>query len=301
MLHYKLVLIVLFFVAKPLTVCCQSNEAIPTYSFGLIADIQYADVEKAGKRDYRSSLGKLSNTVAEFNKHPLSFVVSLGDVIDRDYQSFDKPMAILKQSKAKVHNIIGNHEYSIADEHKPKVKKRLGNKKGYYAFEKGGLLYVVVDGTDLSTMAYAEGSEKHRQGQEAYEKLKADGANNAYTWNGGIGRQQLDWLQKQLQRAAAKNKKVVLFCHWPLIPENGTQLWGNNQVKSLLEASGVVVAWISGHHHAGGYHQESNIHYLTVEGMVEAPVNIAGAIVDVYPDRLEVRGLGEQDSYTLAY
>lgn len=58
-----------------------------------------------------------------------------------------------------------------------------------------------------------------------YEEIRGKGLNNAYTWNGGIGNKQLKWLTKVLRRADTFNKKVVILCHWPLLPENGTQLW----------------------------------------------------------------------------
>ena len=33
------------------------------FAFGIIADVQYADVEKAAKRDYRNSLDKLDRSI----------------------------------------------------------------------------------------------------------------------------------------------------------------------------------------------------------------------------------------------
>lgn len=271
------------------------------FSFGVIADIQYADAEKAGKRDYRNSLTKLEYGIKELNKEQLSFVVSIGDIIDRDYESFDKPLAILSQSKATVHNVIGNHEYSIEDKYKSDVKEILGNQNGYFSFEKEGLLFVILDGTDLSTLAYAEDTKKHRQGLKAFEKVKQSGSNNAYAWNGGIGKQQFSWLKKQLTKASKENKKVVLFCHWPLIPENGTQLWNNAEVLQLLESKKNVVAWIAGHHHSGGYEFKNGIHHLTMKGMVEAQTETSCGIMEVYPDRLWLKGLGDQEDRIMPF
>lgn len=45
----------------------------PLFSFGLMADCQYADVDPAGSRFYRGSLNKLQEAVAELNKHPLAY------------------------------------------------------------------------------------------------------------------------------------------------------------------------------------------------------------------------------------
>ena len=101
------------------------------FSFGVIADIQYADAEKAGDRDYRNSIIKLEQSINELNNHELSFIVNLGDMIDRDYASFDKPLAILEKSNAPVYNAIGNHDFDVDDQFKGKVRERLSNEKGY--------------------------------------------------------------------------------------------------------------------------------------------------------------------------
>ncbi|MEQ9287906.1 MAG: metallophosphoesterase [Cyclobacteriaceae bacterium] len=271
------------------------------FSFGVIADIQYADADKAGKRDYRNSLHKLEYGIQELNKEQLSFVVSIGDVIDRDYKSFEKPLEILGRSKATVHNVIGNHEYSIDDKYKGEVKNILGNRNGFFSIEIKGILFIMLDGTDLSTLAYPKDSKKYRDGLEAFEKVKQSGSNNAYDWNGGIGKKQFSWLEKQLKKADRENLKVVLFCHWPLLPENGTQLWNNKEVLKLLEGKKSVVAWIAGHHHSGGYEFSNGIHHLTMKGMVEAQTETSCGIMEVYADRLWLRGIGDQPDQVMPF
>ena len=60
------------------------------------------------------------------------------------------------------------------------------------------------------------------------------------------------------------------------------------------------MAWFAGHYHKGGYTLENGIHHVTVPGMVEAPADKnAYGVVDVYPDRLELRGVGTVPSRTL--
>lgn len=67
-----------------------------TLRFGLIADPQYADAEpsETHPRFYRNSLCKLSKAITELNDHHLEFVVTLGDLVDRDWASFE-PRTIL--------------------------------------------------------------------------------------------------------------------------------------------------------------------------------------------------------------
>ena len=66
----------------------------PELSFGVIADPQYADQPAGGSRYYRESVGKLKESVNQLNKQSLDFVVTLGDVIDKDIKSFDTMMPI---------------------------------------------------------------------------------------------------------------------------------------------------------------------------------------------------------------
>jgi hypothetical protein len=132
-----------------------------------------------------------------------------------------------------------------------------------------------------------------------YEEMKKQGFNNAAIWNGGIGEKQFEWLKKRLQKAEQSKQKVILFCHWPLLPENGTQLWNNREALNLINSYNCVIAWISGHHHAGHYEKTGNIHHLTMKGMVEAQSDTSCGIVEVYPDRLWLKGYGDQKDYIL--
>jgi len=271
------------------------------FSFGVIADIQYADAEKAGGRDYRNSIIKLKQSINELNNHELSFIVSLGDMIDRDYTSFDEPLAILEKSKAPVYNAIGNHDFSVDDQFKGKVRKRLGNEKGYLDFKFDRFTFIVLDGTDVSTFASLPGTLPYITANSRYEELIAEGSNNAYTWNGGIGSDQLEWVEKRLKKADRTGRKVILFCHWPLLPENGTQLWNNKEVLDLIDSHDCVIAWVSGHHHAGGYQKTRKIHHLTIKGLVEAQSDTSCGIIEVYSDKLMLNGYGDQDDRVMEF
>ncbi|MEN8230015.1 MAG: beta-galactosidase [Bacteroidota bacterium] len=271
------------------------------FSFGVIADVQYADAEKAGKRDYRNSPEKLEKCIGEFNNHNLSFTVTLGDLIDRDFSSFDKTLPILDRSIAPVYHVIGNHDFSVEPAYRKEVRDRLKNPNGYFDFTVDDFVFIVLDGTDLSTFGTETGSGQYDLAMAKFEEMKKAGLNNAYTWNGGIGSKQLKWLEKKLRKANHANKSVVLFCHWPLLPENGTQLWNNREVLSLINKHGNVIAWISGHHHAGGYLQFENIHHLTIKGMVEAQTETSCGIIEVYPDKLILNGYGDQEGQILEF
>lgn len=271
------------------------------FSFGVIADVQYADADQVGKRNYRGSLGKLEQTIQQFNQYELSFIASLGDLIDRDFESFASPLAIMAEAKAPIHHVLGNHEFSVEDSLKKEVAVLLKNPKRYYSFVEKGFLMVVLNGMEESMDAYPKNSKNYKKGSARYQQLKSSGANNAQTYNGGLGQKQTRWLEHELKRAEKMGLKAILYCHFPLLPENGLQLWDNREVLVLLKKNTAVVAWFSGHHHEGNYEQEKGIHHLTFKGMVEAKSDISFGIIDVYQDRLVITGFGDQEDRNLKF
>ncbi|WP_209330352.1 metallophosphoesterase [Lunatimonas salinarum] len=273
----------------------------PQFSFGVITDVQYADKDQVGLRNYRGTLATLNNTIKELNKHTLSFTVNLGDLIDEDFASFEKPMALLENSRAKLYHVFGNHDYSIADEHKEKVPTLLGNPEGYHAFTQGNIQFVVLNGMDVSLDGHRKDSKGYIKAGALLEGLEAAGANNAKPWNGGIGKKQLNWFKRRLKSGERKGVKTIVFCHYPVLPENGLQLLNHTEVIQMIAASPGVVAYFSGHHHGGNYVLDDGVHHLTFYGMVESPTDALGAVVDVYSDRLQIRGIGKQEDRVLPF
>lgn len=273
----------------------------PQFSFGVLTDVQYADKEQAGLRNYRGTLTTLENTLAELNEHELSFTINLGDLIDEDFASFEKPLALLENSRAKRYHVFGNHDYSISDEDKSKVPALLENPKGYHAFTQGNVQFVVLNGMDVSLDGHRKGSKGYAKAEALLDDMNAAGANNAKPWNGGIGTRQMSWLQKVLKSGERKGLKTIVFCHYPVLPENGLQLLNHIEVLRLLSEYRGVVAYFSGHHHGGNYVVEDGVHHLTFYGMVESPTAALGAVIDVYSDRLQVKGIGKQEDRVLPF
>jgi 3',5'-cyclic AMP phosphodiesterase CpdA len=255
----------------------------PVFSFGVLADVQYADRDPAIGRFYRAALGKLREAVAELNRGDLAFVVQLGDLVDGGWEAYDDALAALEDARAPVYHVPGNHDFDVAPERKGEVLCRLGLARGRYAFAVPGVAGwrgVVLDGTRLSTCAWPEGSPGHRAGQAEMERLAAAGAPNAKEYNGGIGAAQAAWLRGVLRDAADAGERVLVFCHFPVWP--------------------ATAAYLCGHRHEGCTAERRGIHYLTFRGIVEAARENAFARVDVYPDRLHVEGYGLEPTRTLA-
>ena len=271
------------------------------FSFGLIADPQFADAETKGNRYYSKSLEKLEKSIDELNTHNLSFIVTLGDMIDRDYSSFDKILPILNNSKTVVYNVIGNHDFAVSDKYKDEVRQRLKNNKGYFVFSVGDFDFIILDGSEVSTFAAKKDSKQYKFALAKQEDLKATGAKNAVSYNGAIGKRQLKWLEKRLKKTAKADKKAILFCHWQLLPESSLQLWNSQEVLKIIDNHDCVVAWIAGHNHEGDYFKSGNIHHLTMKGMIETEHTGSYGIMEVYPDKLFLKGYGDQKDFILEF
>ena len=263
-------------------------------SFGLIADVQYADQEPRGRRHYREAIDKLEECVADLNARDLDFTIQVGDIIDRGEESFDRVLPVFNRLKTRKYHVLGNHDFPVA---RDEVLAKLGLDSAYYSFPHAGWRFVVLDAQDLGVeYGWPEDSENYRRGAEMLERLRREEAVNAESWNGGIGPEQKRWLRDTLREASGKGEKSIIFCHMPLLAAACTPihlLWNHEEIVEVLESSGAVVACFSGHDHGGGYAQRNGIHYVTVQGMVEAPKENAYAVVDLYDDRIEIRGVGK--------
>ncbi|MEZ5302841.1 MAG: metallophosphoesterase [Verrucomicrobiales bacterium] len=265
-------------------------------TFGAIADCQYCDGPLKGVRYYRDSPAKLRAAVAEFNRHDLDFAVHLGDFIDREWESFDAVAPIYESLKAPHYHVLGNHDFSVPDDKKALVPGKLKMPSKFYDFAVKGWRFLVVDGNDVSLHAHPAGSEAHKAAQ-AY---KAAHAPKKPDWNGAIGEAQVAWLTKKLGEAAAAGERAVIFCHFPIYPEDQHNLWNDRAILGVLtKHKGTAVAWINGHNHAGNYAAREGIHFLTLKGMVDTKEN-SFAIIRLDEKSIEVKGFGREPSRTLA-
>ncbi|MBX2814855.1 MAG: metallophosphoesterase [Saprospiraceae bacterium] len=263
------------------------------FSFGIIADCQYCKAATQGQRQYAKSDKKLHACVSDLNARDLAWVIHLGDFIDRDWASFDVVAPIYDQLKMPAFHVLGNHDYSVADSLKAFVPNRLGLSNPYYSFEHHGWRFIVLNGNDISFHAYPEGSPQYTMAEDYY-------ANNSISspkWNGAIGREQLSWLEETLQMARSKREHVILFCHFPVYPEDVHNLWNDQEIVDLIEKYPNVKGYINGHNHKGNYGQIKGVHYLTMKGMVDTDTTSYG-IMHVRKKRLQLSGIGREDDRT---
>lgn len=264
------------------------------FSFGVVADCQYCDYPANNVREYRDSPAKLQACVDELNQHALEFTVHLGDFIDRDWASFDIVLPIWAKLSMKSYHVLGNHDFSVADDRKALVHSKLGMPSRYYDYLVHGWRFIALDGNDISFHAAKSGSAEYAAAEAYYTDNKIDSPK----WNGAISPEQLAWLKRKLDWATQRNESVVLMAHFPVYPENPHNLWNAAEVVALIEQYSCVKAYINGHNHAGNYAENNGVHYITFKGMVDTK-ETSFSTMTITTDELRIKGFGREEDRAL--
>jgi manganese-dependent ADP-ribose/CDP-alcohol diphosphatase len=275
----------------------------PTFSFGIVADIQYDNENPNGKRNNTASIRKLTDCVADWNAKPLAFTIQLGDIIDGNVTpeatmlDLHNVMDVLVNLRHPLYHVVGNHCVNIQ---RTKLLKQLSLDRAYYAFVREGWRFIILDCMDVSMKGRAPGSEQ-------YDRALAYRADNpeAKESGGGISDAQKYWLAAQLQMAGRRGERVMIFSHRSIFNPDKAEsvlIWNAADVRSLIDANDHVAVAFNGHHHEGGYGLRNGVHYVTLEGMVQAPETGNGyGVVDVYEDWIEIMGIGNVTSRVLQF
>ena len=278
-----------------------SQETAPLLRFGLIADPQYAPIAPNDRlnRHYAQSLGKIEAAIAQFNGEDLDFVVTLGDVIDRDWENFDRVLPLYAALCHPHHILPGNHDFAVAADRLAEVHGKLGMPAPYHDFVANGVRLILTDGNEVSLFAPPLDDPRRVEAAERLALLTAAGAANAQMWNAGMSATQVDWLGERLRQAEAAGERAIVFGHYPLHPESDHNLWGAEEVSALIAASPAAIGYFCGHNHAGNYGRLNGTHFVNMKGMVDTAEENAFAIVAVHADRIEITGFGREESRVL--
>ncbi|EFN59457.1 hypothetical protein CHLNCDRAFT_138033 [Chlorella variabilis] len=297
-------------------------EQRPLFSFGCIADAQYADLEDGDTEGrsqlYRQVPGKLRAALAELRaaRPRVQLVLHLGDIVNGNAagqaqcdREFDLVASIFDQElggDVPALHVVGNHCLSVPRE---VLVKRLGIPETcYYSRSLGsGWRLVVLDTTEMSGHSgHAPGSRQHREAQEFLASHPmSDEDPQMSSWNGGITRQQLAWLRSELAAAEAAAERVIIASHHQL-GQGGARAthmawnWRDVQQVVLLASPAFRLA-LAGHDHMGGCACINGRHFVTLEALLEAPPGSnAFAVLHVFGDRIRIAGSGSVTSRELA-
>jgi manganese-dependent ADP-ribose/CDP-alcohol diphosphatase len=200
----------------------------PLFSFGVITDIQYADIDDGKSflgvpRYYRHALQGLQRAVQSWNsKGNLSFAIHFGDIVDgycpkeHSRAAFDTVTGEFANFKnGNVYHMIGNHCLYNLPRHELnsifEIPTSENTQQSYYSFDPHpGFKFVVLDGYDVSALGWPE---DHPYTKLAIEILNTRNPNSEKNspeglegverrfvkFNGGVGEAQLQWLERTLE------------------------------------------------------------------------------------------------------
>ncbi len=264
-----LILLVGLVILGSLSVEASEDEVI--FSFGLVADIHYADWPDVPERPryYTTSLESAKSAVETFNQEGVDFIVGLGDLIHESgsrattMKWLRRLDAELSKFEGDLHYVIGNHDLvDLTREDFLASTSGAVNSANYY-FDKEGFRFIVLD------------------------------ANYSPQWT--IHKAIVEWMEDTLYEAKRLGLKAILFVHQGLDNRNdGTHvhlIQNVEEVRGIFERVGNVFAIFQGHTHAGGAWYINGIYYTGIQAMVNHP-EPTFVIARVYEDGIDLEGYG---------
>lgn len=264
--------------------------------FALLSDIQYADQNTAGRRNYRASMAKTEAASALLAGEHAAFTVHLGDLVDGGEDNANRILPAFRKLPAPQYPVLGNHDFFGS---RQAVLKKFGLAQPYYRFPSGAWEFVVLDGMNVSVKGgWSADSRNYRLGDETLASLRQRNAQNAQDWNGALGEEQRGWLKRTLAAASRRNRRALVFCHFPTLadacrPEH--LLWDHEEVLAILDEEQAAAAWVCGHDHQGGYGRHGRVHHITLPGVVENEIPTCVRVAELHPDKLVLRPPGKTD------
>lgn len=255
---------------------------------GFITDthVHPSRINKSDKRDDapRYLESKHSVPLQNFIKHMRifqpDFLVHGGDVIEGTNEKNHVGMqglALVKKeldrSQRPVHWVLGNHDLRAVT--KGQFLETLGQKNLFYAFDQGDYRFIILDGNkdvtleelladEVADEAVLDDSNEEQETSSTSEET--DGDTNLM---GYIKEDEIVWLKEQL----ATDKRVFVFCHYPLFTQQIYSADGSRK-KPAINAAQLqkifdeyrVDGVFAGHVEAQMYFQEGRTHYYTMTG-----------------------------------
>lgn len=304
----------------------------PLFSFGVITDVQYADIPDGRSflgvpRYYRHSIQVLQRAVVKWNSlKTLKFSVNFGDIIDgfcpkdQSLTAVQNVLAEFKKFNGPVHHIIGNHcLYNLPrDELMSLLQIPSPSGCAYYDFSQvPEYRFVFLDAYDISAIGWPQSHPKMSSAMELLCAKNPNADKNSpigmlglekrfLMFNGAVSKEQLEWLDSVLQDATKNEQKVVICCHIPLDPGASSAealLWNYEEVMEVIHRYECVKVCLAGHAHKGGYSVDSHgVHHRVLEAALECPPGSnAFGYVDVYQDRLSLSGTDRMASTEMVF
>jgi manganese-dependent ADP-ribose/CDP-alcohol diphosphatase len=265
----------------------------------------------------------------------LSFILQLGDLIDGKCKSNGDSVESMnmvlnelnnmftqeeKSSSQKILNVWGNHEmYNFTRSYLVNTQlntarllnQNLNSNANYYSVKiTNNLKLICLDLYEISILGYQENQQMFDVSLNMLREINHNKDLNSgnglpkyfkqyVAYNGTISKKQYNWLENELKQCEENGSKAIVCGHIPLHHRASnfkSKAWNSNEIIQLLRSfNGLVLAYLAGHCHDGGYFKDkSNIHHLTLNAIVEThPSSNSYATFRVFNDRIKVDGVGK--------
>lgn len=303
----------------------------PLFSFGVISDVQYANIPdgqsfRGVPRYYRHSILVLQRAVEKWNSHgKIRFSVNFGDIVDGFCPKAESLIAVQKilgefsNFRGPVYHMIGNHcLYNLPRSELSSLLKFPSDGSAYYEFSPvPEYRFVVLDTYDISAIGWPHDHPNNVEAMRVLEEKNPNADKNSpnglagverrfLMFNGAVGKEQLKWLDGVLQESAKHKQKVIVCSHLPLHPDAATHealLWNYDEVMNVIYNYNCVKACLAGHDHKGGYSVDSHgIHHRVLEAALECPPGTdAYGHIDVFQDRLYLSATDRMESTEMIF
>ncbi|GER27064.1 manganese-dependent ADP-ribose/CDP-alcoholdiphosphatase [Striga asiatica] len=308
-----------------------AQENKPLVSFGVISDVQYADIPDGRSflgvpRYYRHSHLVLQRAVKKWNDKKVDFAINFGDIVDgfcpkdQSLTAVEKIVDEFNVFQGPVYHMIGNHcLYNLPREKLlPLLDIHSHNHLAYFEFSPvPEYRFVVLDGYDISAIGWPKDHPKTSKALNILKERNPNAEKNSpnglvgqerrfLMFNGGVGKEQMEWLDKVLQDSTRLDQRVVICCHLPLYPEassNEALLWNYNEVMDMIHRYRCVKVCLAGHDHKGGYSVDSyGVHHRILEAALDCPPGTnAFGCVHLFHDRLVLYGTDRLKSQEMLF
>ena len=220
-----------------------------------------------------------------------------------------------------VRHCLGNHcLYNLP---RATLNARLGIQAppcggSFYSFSPhAGFRVVMLDSYDVSLLGWPAGHPRHEAAAALLAAHNPNANKNSpeglegslrrfVAFGGGVGEEQLAWLEATLAAADAAGEKVFVAGHLPLHPDTAAAvclLWNYEAVLAVLGAHRCVVATLAGHTHREGYARDARgVHHRVLAAVLECPpgTNAFGHL-DVWPHCARLVGTDRMSSTEMQF
>lgn len=247
----------------------------PVERLAIVTDIHYANKDTQGTRNYRASLAKLEEALAQWKRAGVSVAIQLGDLVDAsptvemEIEDLRTVLRKLRTLGVPWHFALGNHCVSTLT--KAQFLAEWSREQSFYSIASNGYRCVMLDSAFTSDGRPYGGRE--------------------FDWKDAyLPPSQLEWLRTTL---TAARERVLVFVHHRLDGDDHYNVSNAAAVRAVLEASGKVCAVFQGHQHVNEHRLIGGIHYCTLKAMVDGapPESSAYGVLELYADgTLHLRG-----------